>query len=212
MSSNCAFSHARQLIWIGVGVISIISGCAHHLEVPAEYEIQTIKYPKDWKPWDYRHEHIQITEKARLSFNYSTSRRWVLTDQAKLTPPQPTDSFGIALLLIRCSEAAGRGYIYGCVENRKSPWDSAPPIDPVAEGIAWDMNVRVIDRETGKPLPSRIDRGCDLTKFCNVIVDFSNPAYRPEVEINLGTVFVGGKAFPTPTLVFRRRDAYLRWH
>ena len=212
MNISRAFRRGANIIGISLGVLLGITGCTNHktFEVPSGYELLSIEYPKGWKSWDHRHDYFQITEKARLSFNYNAPSRFVLLpDQAKLTPPLPTDSFGIYLGLIRCSAAAGRGYIYGCKDSESSPWP-VPPIDPIAEGIGWDRDIRVINLETGNQLFARIDKGCEITKFCYFTVDFLSPTYRPNIAIKMGTVFAGGKQFDTPTLTFRWRDAYLR--
>ena len=84
------------------------------------------------------------------------------------------------------------------------------------EEIVWDRNIWVRDLKRdvllafqlkGEPVKDE-PSSCELKKFCRVSIDFMSEKYRPEIEINLGVVYVRGKPIETPTIRFRWQEAY----
>ena len=173
---------------------------------PAGYDIERIEYPEEWKDWDHHKKYVQLTGRARMTFNLNTPRHFLLSHPESYALTERED-FDVVLSLVRCSAAAGKGYIYGCKDSESSPWP-VPDIDPQAEGISWDMAVTVRNLKTGNPLPTRMAPGCQLRKFCTVYITFQNADDRPDISMNLGKVSVNGKSSETPTIYFSWHAAY----
>ena len=195
----------------------LLASCAS-IEVPDGYNASGIRYTEDWKAWknsgvEYTHKYLQISDEIRMTFSYNVQRHYSLS-APEISPIGTVETFWLYIGFAHCSPNAEVENIYhGCIDRAKDAYlrgGQSRPVKPESEGIAWDKNITVYDREKGTILKSLVNpEKCDLTKLCEVYVKFPTADYRPQISISFGSVSINGKAFAPPTLEFEWGRAHV---
>ena len=185
-------------------------------DFPSEYQNRNVTYPVNWEKRqdsDPR-RYVQINERVRMSFSLYTNAHY--STHPSVSPILKTEDISVVLYFARCSRNRYMKGFDGCREEGDPEFSHAPDVNLETEEIVWDRKILVRDLKRdalltfqlkGEPVKGE-PSSCELKKFCRVSIDFMSETYRPEIEINLGVVYVRGKPIETPTIRFRWQEAY----